>query len=204
MPTLINGCGTWYYGKRRIHRVKSSCSSCQSFAELESYDTTLYFVVVMVPVLPLGQKRILESCPRCQRHRIVGLKQWEASKAAAFNSILEKLKSNPDDRETIQHALGLATAYQDERLFDKLAEALAGHRTDDVEIQAQLGGAYEYFSRWADAEAAYVRALNRKPEDDSIRERLAVALLKQYRPEEAAEHVQHIFESKDAEKAWLI
>ncbi len=202
MPTLINGCGTWYYGKRRTHKVKSACSSCNSFAELESYDTTLYFVLLMVPLVPLGQKRILESCPHCKRHRIIGLKQWEASKAAAFNSILEKLRTNPDDRETIQTALALATAYQDELLFDKLAEVLAGHRTDDADIQTQLGGAYEYFSRWPDAEAAYSRALEVRP-DDAIRERLAITQLKQFRPEEAAENLQHVFESKDPEKAWL-
>jgi len=204
MPTIINGCGTWYCGKRRIHRVKASCSSCNAFGELESYDTTLYFVIFMIPIIPLGAKRILESCPFCQRHRIVSLKDWEKSKANAFNAILEKLKANPDDRETIQSALGLATVYQDEIRFDKLADALAGHRTDDWEIQFQLGGAYEYFSRWSDAEDAYRRALNLQPDDDNIRERLAVALLKQFRPEEAAKHVQHAFESKDPNKAWLI
>src|SRR5262245_14771601 len=203
MPTLINGCGTWYCGKRRIHRVKTGCSHCGAFAELESYDTTLYFVIFMVPIVPLGQKRILESCPSCQRHKIVKLKDWEAGKAKAFNSILEKLQANADDRETIQMALGLATVYQDEMLFDKLADVLAGHRTDDAEIQAQLGAAYEYFSRWPDAEAAYRRSLAVQDSDDT-RERLAVCLLKQERPEEADNHVKHVFESKDPEKAWLV
>jgi tetratricopeptide (TPR) repeat protein len=203
MPTLINGCGTWYCGKRRIHRVKAPCSQCGGFVELESYDTTLYFVIVMIPIIPLGQKRILESCPSCQRHKIVNLKDWEAGKAKAFNSILEKLQANPDDRETIQMSLGLATVYQDEKLFDKLAEALAGHRTDDAEIQAQLGSAYEYFSRWSDAEDAYSRSLKVEPSDDT-RERLAVCLLKQDRPEEAAGQLRHLFDSKDPEKAWLV
>src|SRR5215208_1413191 len=147
MPTIINGCGTWYCGKRKIHRVKAGCSSCGAFAELESYDTTLFFVVFMVPVIPLGQKRILQNCPVCHRHRVVSLKDWEAGKAAAFNQILDELKADPDNRETIQKALALATVYQDEVLFDKLAAALVGHRTDDAEIQAQLGSAYEYFSR---------------------------------------------------------
>ena len=202
MPTIINGIGTWYCGKRRVHRVKSGCPHCGAFSELESYDTTLCFVVVMIPVLPLSSKRILNSCPVCQKHQVIGLKQWEAAKGKAFNDILEKLKANPDDRETIQTALGLATVYQDELLFDKLADALAGHRTDDAEIQSQLGGAYEYFSRWADAEVAYRRALAVHDTPD-IRERLAVALLKQGRPDEAASYLRHVFESSDPDKAWL-
>jgi tetratricopeptide (TPR) repeat protein len=203
MPTIINGIGTWYCGKRKIHRVKAGCGFCGGFTELESYDTTLYFVVFMVPIIPLGKKRILQNCSACQRHRVVNLKDWEKGKAAAFNDVLEDLKADPDNRETIQKSLALATVYQDERLFDKLADALAGHRTDDAEIQAQLGSAYEYFSRWPDAEAAYRRAHELQPTDDTS-ERIAVCLLKQGRPEEAADHVRHAFESKDPDKAWLI
>lgn len=203
MPTIINGCGTWYYGKRRTHRVKAVCSQCQAFAELESYDTTLYVVALMVPIVPLGQKRILDKCPNCQRHKIISLKAWEAGKAKAFGDVLERLQADPDDKPTIQTALGLATVYQDEAAFDKLADVLAGHRTDDPEIQAQLGAAYEYFSRWPDAEAAYRRAYAVLPDDD-LRERLAVCLLKQDRPEEAADYVRHVFDSKDPDKAWLV
>jgi tetratricopeptide (TPR) repeat protein len=202
MPTMINGIGTWYYGKRRIHRVKALCSQCNSLGELESYDTTLYFVVIMVPVIPLGQKRILEKCPYCQRHRMASLKEWEAGKANAFNDVLEKLQANPDHKETIQTALALATAYQDEIAFDKLADVLGGRQGNDADIQAQLGSAYEYFSRWSDAEAAYSRAMDVQPTDD-ISERLAVCLLKQNRPEEAIQYVSHVFEQKNPDKAWL-
>src|SRR5262245_18966671 len=123
MPTIINGCGTWSCGKRRIHQVKAGCSACGAFGELESYDTTLYFVFFMVPIIPLGQKRILQNCPVCRRHRVVRLKDWEAGKAQAFNTVLEELRADPDYRETIQKALALATVYQDEVLFDKLADA---------------------------------------------------------------------------------
>ena len=203
MPTIINGCGTWYCGKRRIHRVKAGCGQCGGFTELESYDTTLFFVVFMIPVIPLGKKRILQSCSACQRHRIINLKDWEAGKSEAFNKVLEVLHADSDRRETIQKALALATVYQDEVLFDRLADTLAAHRTDDAEIQAQLGSAYEYFSRWPDAEAAFRKAHAIAPSDDT-HERLAVCLLKQYRPEEAADHVRHVFESKDQEKAWLV
>jgi tetratricopeptide (TPR) repeat protein len=203
MPTLINGCGTWYLGKRRIHRVKMVCPSCQSFAELESYDTTLFFVIFMIPIIPLGKKRILESCPACQRHRIVKLADWEAGKSKAFGDVLDKLRANPDDRETIQMALALATVYQDEQAFDKLADVLVGQRTDDAEIQAQLGAAYEYFSRWSDAETAFTRSLAIEPHDDT-RERLAVCTIKLGRPEEAIAHLRHVFDQKDPQKAWLI
>ncbi len=38
MPTVYNGIGTWYYGKRRIHTGKGTCEFCGSLTTLESYD----------------------------------------------------------------------------------------------------------------------------------------------------------------------
>lgn len=202
MPSVVNGFGTWYYGKRRIHRVKAVCSQCNSLTELESYDTTLYIVAIMVPLAPIGQKRIIEECQHCRRHRVAPLKSWEAAKAQAFTDVLEKLQANPDNKETIQGALGLATAYQDEVAFNKLAEVLGDRCDRDADIQAQLGSAYEYFSRWPEAEAAYSRSMTMQPNEE-IGERLAVCMLKQNRPEDAIRYLNHVFESKNPDKAWL-
>lgn len=203
MPTVVNGIGTWYYGKSRIHTRKGTCEFCQRLGELQSYDTTLYFVVVFIPVIPLGRKRILEQCPYCQKHRIVTLKQWEEGKANAVAEQLQRLQDNPDDREAIQSAIAVAVAYQDEALFDKLAPALAGHRLDDAAIQTQLGGAYSYFARWPEAEAAY-RAALAVQDDPGTREQLAFVLLKQGRPEEAQPYLEHILRQPDPNGAGMI
>lgn len=203
MPTVINGVGTWYYGKRNIHRAKATCSFCQNVGELESYDTTLYFVVVFVPLIPLSQQRILEQCPRCQKHRVISLSKWEASKSKDVANVLEKLGEDPDNRENIQTAIGLAVAYQDQTLFDKLVPVLAGHRRDDAAIQAQLGGAYGYFARWPEAEEAYQASLS-VDNNPEIRQQLALALLKQGRPEEAKPYLTHILEQKQKDNAGMI
>jgi tetratricopeptide (TPR) repeat protein len=195
MPTVVNGIGTWYYGKQRIHRLKGTCGFCNRVGELESYDTTLYFVVFFVPLLPLARKRVLEVCRSCQKHRVIPLKQWEAAKEREIALLMEKLEQSPDDRDAVLDAIGLSVAYQDETLFNKLAPALAADRRDDAEIQAQLGWAYNYFARREEAEAAWRAALavDDKPE---YREQLALTLLKQGRPEEAAPYLEHILEHK--------
>src|SRR6476661_10555044 len=77
MPQVHDGIGTWYYGKKRILRHKGVCGFCNAVGELVSYDTTLYFVVFMVPLVPLRRKRILEQCPHCSMHRVLPLKQWQ-------------------------------------------------------------------------------------------------------------------------------
>lgn len=203
MPTVVNGIGTWYYGKKRIHRLKNVCSFCNRTAELESYDTTLYFVIAFIPLVPLGRKRILEQCPACQKHRVVSLDKWEATKAQDLARLLDELRANPDDRATIQSAIALATFYQDEVLFDKLAPALAGHRLDDAAIQAQLGAAYSYFARRQEAEAAF-RASLAVQDDPAVREQLALNLLRQHRPEEASPYLRHILDERLSDRAGMI
>ena len=105
MPSVINGIGTWYYGKRNIHRFRAGCEFCNCVGDLESYDTTLYFVVVFIPIIPIGKKRILSECPSCQKHRLISLKKWEESKVKSVTETLEKLTQNPDDSEGIIDAL---------------------------------------------------------------------------------------------------
>jgi tetratricopeptide (TPR) repeat protein len=203
MPTVINGTGTWYYGKRRIYRRKGVCGSCKRFAELESYDTTLYIVFFFIPLVPIGQKRILDACPLCRRHRVLPLKAWEASKAADIDRLLAKLRDNPDDRDAIVAGLGLAAAYQDPVLLDKLADTLARDRTDDAVIQAHLGGASAHFARHAEAEEAY-RASLAVEDSPAVRRQLALTLLKQGRPRDAVPYLRHILDERLAEHAGLL
>ncbi|HJT78264.1 MAG TPA: hypothetical protein VJ739_13755, partial [Gemmataceae bacterium] len=203
MPTIHNGVGTWYYGKRRIHSRKGACEFCKRVVELQSYDTTLYFVFFMVPLISLGQKRIFNKCSACTRHRVMPLKQWEANKAAAVAQLLEKLQQDPDNRDTILSGLALASAYQDEGLLDKLADALARHRTDDAAIQAQLGASYFYFARYAEAEAAF-RASLQAQDDPAVRRQLAWALLKQGRPREALPYLRHVLDERLTEQAGML
>jgi tetratricopeptide (TPR) repeat protein len=203
MPTVVNGVGTWYYGKRRIHCLKQACSFCSRMAELESYDTTLYFVVFLVPVLPLAQKRVLQACPYCRKHRVVSLKKWEAGKQQAMDELLDRVIKEPDNRDTVLQAIALACSYQDEETLNKLATGLASHWLDDAAIQAQLGTAYAYFARRQEAEAAFRTslALEDSPE---VRRQLALTLLKEGRPDDALPYLRTILEDKVAEHAGLI
>jgi tetratricopeptide (TPR) repeat protein len=203
MPTVVNGIGTWYYGKRRIHRLNNVCSFCNRAGELESYDTTLYFVVCFVPLVPLGKKRVLQKCPSCHKHRVVSLAKWEATKTQDIARLLEELRAKPDDGDTIRAALALAMGYQDEGLFDKLAPALAGHRLDDAAIQAQLGAAYSYFARHEEAEAAF-RASLAAQDNPTVREQLALSLLRQHRPQEGYPYLRHILDERREEGAGMI
>ena len=55
MPSIVNGCGTWYYGEKNVEEHEGTCSSCHSHVKLRSYDTRLYFVIFLIPVIPASR-----------------------------------------------------------------------------------------------------------------------------------------------------
>ena len=68
MPSTVNGIGTGYWGKKNRHSYQGQCRGCNRQTTLTCYDTTYCFVVLFLPVIPLGKKRILDYCAACSRH----------------------------------------------------------------------------------------------------------------------------------------
>src|SRR5436309_2673470 len=125
MPTTVNGIGTWYWGKRNILTRNDRCEFCGSHGQLSSYDTTLYFVVVFLPVIPLGRKRIIDECSRCKRHRVASLKKWEEKKTAALLEALEQWQADRANPEKARKAVGVTIAFQDRQAFEDVAAPVA-------------------------------------------------------------------------------
>ena len=201
MPTVYNGIGTWYYGKRRIHRVKSSCASCDQLVELESYDTTLFFVVFFIPVIPLGSKRILDSCPSCRQHRYMKLADWEKARSNVLSDLTSSLQAGTNRSEAIINALGAAWTFQDEQILDQIAPL--AREQSDARVHQELGRTYGYFSRWPEAETAQRRAIQIESNPERI-DLLALALLKQGRPDEALSMAQTVLADRNVERAWVV
>ncbi len=203
MPEVINGCGTWYYGKNRIHVISGKCQACGQLTEQRSYDTTKYFVLFFVPLLPLSKWRVLKECRHCSKHGAIKLHDWEEAKRRDSADVTRKLRENPQDPETIIEVLGVATGYQDEGLFLQVAEHLAGPMRDHARVQAALGDAYAYFSRGDQAVLAYEASLAAK-DDPDVHEALAVQLLRQGKPEQAELNLSHILQRPVPDKAGLL
>ena len=201
MPQTYNGIGTWYHGKTDIHRLKGSCEFCHNVGDLSSYDTTLYFVVFFVPVIPLSHYRVLQECPYCQKHRVIKAGKWHEMKAKNTQEVLEPLEKNPKDREALLQGLGSVISFQDPVLFEKLIP-LANDLPDDADVQFQLGATYSYFSRRGEATEAYKRSLLAEDRPQT-RELMATNLLREGVPDEAEPLVRHILEEKIADKLYL-
>src|SRR5687768_9842074 len=111
MPSTINGIGTWYWGKQNIIARNSACEFCGGFGQLKSYDTTLYFVAVFIPLIPLGRKRVLDDCPHCQKHRVISLNKWEKQKTESLMSGISEWQADRGNVEKAVRAVGLTIGY---------------------------------------------------------------------------------------------
>jgi len=124
MPSTINGIGTHYYGQSNVQSRPGLCEFCHQPVELRSYDTRLWFVILFIPIIPLGRKRILDYCPKCTRHRMLALREWDQLKAERLREATELMKNQPDNAEAARKLHGGLIAFGQMAEADKLAAVM--------------------------------------------------------------------------------
>ena len=195
MPRVINGIGTWYWGKTNIRSRRGVCPFCQRSTQLRSYNTTRFFVVFWVPLISLGERRIIEECQLCKRHRVISLKQFEKLKAEAVSGALDAFRAAPNDVAKCADVIGKAVGFEAEEQFVEAAQLAERSLANNGEIQGRLGAAYVFFGMPQEAEAAYLRALRIAP-DDQTRGLLAILYMREGRTDEALPLVKPLLQQK--------
>jgi tetratricopeptide (TPR) repeat protein len=184
MPTTYNGIGTHYYGKSNVEIRPGTCRSCHRSVQLQSYDTRLWFVIVFIPIIPLGRKRIIDYCPSCRRHYVSDLAKWETARQLEVSGAMDTFRSSPTPENAIavhQQMLG----------FHQIAEATEFQKTmvaqfpDSAKIHAYLGAAAEHIGRRDQATESFKRALALRPDLPEARVGLARNDIREGRLDEA-------------------
>lgn len=203
MPHIINGIGTWYHGKRNLIQATGKCDQCGNVVLLSSYDTRLCFVIFLIPVVPLGRKRILEDCPACRAHKVMPLDQWESQRAKSCQDAREAYLKSPEDVEAAKNAIGVTVGYQNPKMLSELAEKMVSHFTGTPVVLNQIADAFSYFGKYA--ETTKLLRLSLAAEDkEETRERLAESLLELGEPDEARQLVSHVIDREIPDKLYLL
>ena len=203
MPGVINGIGTWYYGRRNVHVGRARCENCGRVATISSYDTTLYFVVLFVPLLPLGGRRVMRQCSACSRHGVMPLKKFEILRAAEVKKAVNAYCEDPQSEERAIAAIHTVVGFCAVGQFDGLAALLTASLPNNGKVLSMLAAGYEYFGRHEEAIDAYRRALA-AGHDPETADALAVLLMSQRRADEAAGALKYILRDQVAAKADLL
>ncbi|MBN2023494.1 MAG: tetratricopeptide repeat protein [Pirellulales bacterium] len=177
MPWTVNGIGTMYYGKQRLERHEGVCGNCSQHVQLESYSTRLWGVFVFIPVIPLGRKKILDDCPRCRRHRVMPLRQWQRLEEEATRKAMQRAEAESDSPEAALEMLGTLVAFGRHNEADQLAEALAQRFADNADLQIVLGESYAQRGRGEQAHARFTRALELAPDSEVARRAVSIGLI---------------------------
>ena len=204
MPTVVNGIGTWYYGKRNLTTRHGVCDSCAKAGHLASYDTTLYIVVVFIPVIPLGTKRIIDSCPSCKQHRIMSLKEWERTKAESIGDGALALADDPDNPDLACKALAAAVSFTAKDEFLGLASSLSPAVTNNADVQSVLHVGMERFGMIAPARAAAEAAVQLDPSSHPRKHDLAIHLLQHHNVDEAAPLARAVINASPADAPGIL
>ncbi len=199
MPSTINGCGTHYYGKKNVETYPGVCQACKKEVMLSSYDTGHYVVILFIPIIPLGKKRILDQCPICTRHAVVSMNEYVQSKINAQDRI-QSYRNSPEDARLADEVIVQCVGFRDVETLLGITPLIEEHHAGNPEILKLLAGAYTHFGRLEEAERVLVASIYAKDEDET-REALAECLLNQGRPDEAAPQLQHIIDENLADRA---
>jgi hypothetical protein len=97
----VNGVGTQYHGKKNFSVRTAPCAACYRVGALESYDTRLWFVILFIPVIPLGRKRIMDECPACRRHFVASADAYDQAKQLQTSGALERYQREPSPESAL-------------------------------------------------------------------------------------------------------
>ncbi len=160
---MVNGCGTTYYGKKNIQTRSGPCPHCGNQVELKSYDTRKWFVIVLIPIIPIGRLRIIDYCPACNRHYAMEADKWETAKQLEVSGAQEKYRTNPTPESAIEAHQQMMNYHQleDAATFRKM---MREKYADNAKVHAYLGAVLERFGQVDEATASYTRAFELRPD----------------------------------------
>jgi tetratricopeptide (TPR) repeat protein len=195
MPSTFNGIGTWYYGKKDLQSWAGHCEFCGYNGQLQSYTTTQFFVVCYIPIVSMGERRVINYCPSCRKHYSLKRKQWEELKKDSLEREEQAWREDIYNKEKVLEVLRVVYEYQDEQAFQRLGNEIPAYFGNDVEVLGLLAEGYKYFGCNDQAERIYRRMLGVEDRND-LREELAANLILQLRPDEAGCFLEHVLEQR--------
>ncbi len=177
MPYLHNGIGTWYYGKRNVDVHVGPCESCKRTVKLSTYETRLWFVVFLLPVIPLGRKQVFNHCPACTRHRVMPLVKWKQIEAESLRNAMAQAEQNPNDPAAAIHLHATLVGCYHRNEAQRLAEVMLTDFPDDFNVHVHLGNWFTTEGKTEESHQCFVRALELEPENPPVRRVVALGCI---------------------------
>lgn len=173
MPTTYNGIGTHYYGKWNRSVRTAPCRSCGRAAHLESYDTRLWFVIIFIPVIPLGRKRVIDACPVCTRHFVARADDYEQARQLQVSAAQEEYRRSPSPLAALK-LHGTLLAFHDLEQAESLRQSARQKFPADGEMLAGMAAQLDEAAVYGPTAELYEAAHRLRPDLPEVRVALAM------------------------------
>jgi len=184
VPTTVNGVGTHYYGKKNRQVRQGQCRSCGYYGDLANYETRLWFVVIFIPVIPLGRKRIIDECPSCHRHYVAKADEFAIASQLNVSEGKEKYLSDPTPDSALEaHARMLGFHQHTEA--DAFRTEVLEKFPKDAGLRAGLASHLDQTGRYGEAAPLYAEAHRLEPELPEARVGVAFARMNEGKLDDA-------------------
>lgn len=183
--------GKAYLRRRDIEFRTGYCKFCGTRQELISFNTDLWYLIVFVPAIPLGRKRVFEFCPSCCYHFSCDWKTWEMGRHLEVSGALYEYQRNPNADTAIQLHLKYLNFYRIDEAT-KFETKMDDDFSRSARIQAYLGDIKMEQGKEDPALNHYRRALALRPDLPEAKIALAYEAIRNDQLGEARIHLKFL------------
>ncbi len=177
MPYTVNGIGTWYYGRGGLQTRLAPCPFCGRKGVLATYETRLWFVVLFLPVIPLGKRKIFDQCPACKRHRVMPLTKWKEVESEALRKAMEQAEQKPGDGAAAINLHATLVGCRRQAEARRMADVMLADFPNDAAVFMYLAEWYAASGSPQDAQRCFARALELNPDEPAVRRAVAMGCI---------------------------
>src|SRR5262249_1313394 len=128
-----------------------------------SYDTRLWFVIIFIPIIPLGRKRIIDRCPACTRHIAADADAYEQARQLQTSGSMEQYRREPS-ADTALEAHGQRHAFHEHDQPPHFGQAVLERFPEHAGLRTGLAAQLEQTNSYGEASALYDAAYELDPE----------------------------------------
>ena len=158
---IIYGWG--HFNRRNYSIIRKDCEACGQYGYHQSYESSRFFTLYFIPLIPLGGEKVVSECPHCKAAQSLSKRQWKKLRNKDLPAVIEAYEADTSNREAAKSALVLAAQAHSKDSLRRLAPQIRSNFPNDAEIITLVATVFSYLCMDAEANEAYLVALEVDP-----------------------------------------
>lgn len=167
--------GTTFYHKANLKQKKDVCAFCKQVRPISSYEGWKFFHIYYVPIIPLGKKKVLNSCGGCDRYLQLSMAKWNELRTVQLEAAKKGYSQNQDKEHALQ-LLDALEVYASREEAEAFVREVSSRYDSDPEVLLQCAAWYRAHGYTEQASRLAHKSLSSEGADRARRILLGIAL----------------------------